>query len=251
MICRMFSLSVAGVLAASSAWASPGQSNVALYGWDWGDVGSQKQGWAMLCRKPTLEDAEAAYAACSNLLADDYFQSKPSERSALLMFRSTANLGVGNMQAAIADADEAAALEPQNADFQNQRCWVRGVANIELDEAKRACLRSIELGGATSPVIDSLALIRLRTGQWQLAVSEYDLASSYGSEASLYGKVLAEIGWAADYRTPVELRATIENEKISASRKKLDEPATKRAMSLYASMGVTEDKIRGQAQNGQ
>lgn len=223
--------------------AAPSQSEAAIYGFEFANVGVEKQEWVLRCRNMTPGSAQLAVEACSRLLQDPYFRSNPVEKSALLINRSTGWLLVGNPIAAIRDADVASKLEPNSAMVQNQRCWARAAANVQLRQAMAACLRAIRIGGASVRVLDSLALIRLRRQQWEQAVVEYDLASQAGSTSSLYGKLLGQIGWAADAKTAPEFGRFLSDVKIPETRALLDNELRTREALSFAIMGIDEQTI--------
>jgi predicted aspartyl protease/tetratricopeptide (TPR) repeat protein len=58
----------------------------------------------------------------------------------------------------------------------NGRCWVRALANVELDKALDDCTRAIKRDGAKAAFLDSRGLVRFRMGQLQAAIADLDAA---------------------------------------------------------------------------
>jgi tetratricopeptide (TPR) repeat protein len=112
----------------------------------------------------------------------------------LLFHQSDARLGAGEYDAAISDADQAAALLGENRDVLNAQCWTRAVANRELDKARAACDASLAME-VRPAVLDSRGLVNLREGKWQLAWDDYDAAFTADPTmtVSLFGRGLAAL----------------------------------------------------------
>jgi len=98
-----------------------------------------------------------------------------------------------------ADAIDAvnAAIEkwPRNASLFNMRCWLRGIANTELEAGRQDCSHAIELGDqVASAALDSRAMIYYR--QHNYAQAEMDLKASLdenpGMPGSLFMKAIVE-----------------------------------------------------------
>jgi tetratricopeptide (TPR) repeat protein len=149
-------------------------------------------------------DPRTRISACA---AADPLAPTDIERGMLLFFRSDARLGAGEYDAAIDDADRAAALLGENRDVLNAQCWTRAVANRELDRARLACDASLALGARPS-VLDSRGLVNLREGKWQAAWEDYDAA--FGADptltVSLYGRGLAALALGRKEEGETDLR---------------------------------------------
>lgn len=113
----------------------------------------------------------------------------------VLSRRGSLNLDLKNYVQAIADADRAAELSPNSADYENQRCWNRAVANRDLEVAKAACDRSLALMPDRAHVLDSRALVYFRQGRFQAAWTDYDAAYRFDQRGAsyLYGRGLAAL----------------------------------------------------------
>ena len=136
-------------------------------------------------------EPHARISACS---AGNPLAPSESERGMLFFYQSDARLGAGEYDAAIRDADQAAALLGENRDVLNAQCWTRAVANRELDRARAACDASLAMG-IRPAVLDSRGLVNLREGKWQAAWDDYDAAFTADPvmTGSLYGRGLAAL----------------------------------------------------------
>jgi len=95
---------------------------------------------------------------------------------------------------AIALADRASALHPDSPAFANQRCWTRAIAGRELDIALEACNGALSQGERAA-VLDSRALVYLKTGRFQEAWNDYDTAVGMSplSPQFLFGRGIAAL----------------------------------------------------------
>jgi len=84
----------------------------------------------------------------------------------------------GQHEQAIAAYDEAIALQPNDARFLNNRCWARGISNIQLEAALADCDRAVALQPRGAGYLDSRALVRLRLGRVEEAISDENEALS-------------------------------------------------------------------------
>ena len=76
----------------------------------------------------------------------------------------------------------------------NSRCWIRGTANLQLEEGLADCERSLALS-ETSATLDSRALIRLRQGRLDEAIADATAALERAPRqaASLYVRGVARL----------------------------------------------------------
>jgi tetratricopeptide (TPR) repeat protein len=240
----MIGRSLLGILCwalSTSAVASESISNIAVLGLD------KKQFEKLqLCGTASSGDPAKAAAACTELMPEPSFKKRLTNRSALYLYRSVANLRLGKLKSAIEDADQAGRDLPNDANNENQRCWARAFAGVELDIAMRACLRSIERGGATPRRLDSLALVHLRRGEWMAAVSEYDFAGRWMKD-SLYGRLLAEYGFRAAQKDADD-RAQFLKERIVPLERELGADGIESARKKFDAMGITRASVEEQAQ---
>jgi tetratricopeptide (TPR) repeat protein len=96
---------------------------------------------------------------------------------------------------AIADFDAAAQLQPRNAAYENQRCWTRAVAGLELDIAREACDEGIRLSDGGGNILDSRGLVGLKQGRFAEAWADYDAAHRTQPDSAhyVYGRGLAAL----------------------------------------------------------
>lgn len=83
-----------------------------------------------------------------------------------------------------------AAIEkwPRNASLFNSRCWLRGIANIDLDAAQKDCAHAIELGEQIAPAaLDSRAMIYYRQHNYTQAAA--DLKAALDERPALPGSL--------------------------------------------------------------
>ena len=157
-------------------------------------------------------DPHTRISACS---AGNTLAPNDAERGMLLFHQSDARLGAGEYDAAISDADQAAALLGENRDVLNAQCWTRAVANRELDRARAACDASLAMEMRPA-VLDSRGLVNLREGKWQAAWDDYDAAFTANPTmtGSLYGRGLAALalGRHAEGEADLKRAATVAQE---------------------------------------
>lgn len=92
----------------------------------------------------------------------------------------------------------------------NARCWVRGLADVEIDKAAKDCDGAIRRDGEKRDYIGSRGLIRLRQGQYEAAMADFDKALAMRSGATdLYLRGLARVkaGRAEEGRADMEQAA--------------------------------------------
>lgn len=61
-------------------------------------------------------------------------------------------------------------------DLLNGRCWLRALANVDLDKALDDCTRAIKRDGPKAAYLDSRGLVYFRKGQLDAAIADYDAA---------------------------------------------------------------------------
>lgn len=141
---------------------------------------------------------------------------KPNAVTAYLA-ASTIDLDRRNYNGAIAEADKAVAIAPQDPQALNARCWTGAVADTELDIAEADCLRSLAVKPAAGDVLDSLAFVRFRQGRLDEALKGFDaaLVQNPKQTESLYMRGIVKLrlgdqeGGQADLRTAQSQDATV------------------------------------------
>jgi len=138
---------------------------------------------------------ESRLPACDKALAALNVDPDVSNqvRAWALFYRSDANSSLLKFDDAIADADKAHELFPDERHILNAQCWSRAAANREIDKAKEACDASLKINPDDPAVMDSAGLVALRQGRWDDAAKHYGKAYSHNSSmtGSLYGIALA------------------------------------------------------------
>lgn len=228
-------------LICGAASASEGTSNILVLGMNEAQV--QKFG---VCSGRLPASPTARVEACTQLLDEPIFRKSIPDQSPVYLYRSTANLALKRFDAAIADADKALASLPEFENASGQRCWARAYAGVQLDAAMDACLHAIKLGGTDAKVLDSMGLLRLRSGNWYAAVSDYDFASKWRKDA-LYGRILAEYGARAAEDPAADVQQQIWKERIAPLEAELGEEGIAAGKQRFKDMGITQESIEQQA----
>lgn len=128
-----------------------------------------------------------------------------------------------NYKAALADADREVGLSPADPEAWNERCWVRAIADIELNLALADCQKSLQLRPGAADATDSLAFVQFRQGRFADAVRNYDAAYAKDSSqtASLYMRGVAKLragdaaGGQSDITTAKNADATVADQFAS------------------------------------
>jgi tetratricopeptide (TPR) repeat protein len=109
--------------------------------------------------------------------------------------RGVAYLRLGDGSHALADITLAAGLAPNNPAIQNNLCWVIARTGGDLDRARAACDRALQLSPQLHMAFDSRAFVFLRQNRFQEAWNDYDTALRVApSDAHhLYGRGIAAL----------------------------------------------------------
>lgn len=79
------------------------------------------------------------------------------------------------------------------ANVLNDRCWVRALADTELDRALADCNKAVRLSSRAAFIVDSRALVWFRRGDFAKARADYDTAvAARPSADSIYMRALTE-----------------------------------------------------------
>jgi tetratricopeptide (TPR) repeat protein/predicted aspartyl protease len=155
------------------------------------EVLAEKAGTADLDRAIDLSpgDIDARMLRASRRLRDeDRMGARVDLRTidATLAPQSDQRLRVGGMLTELGEYDRAVAnydswfkAHPEDSSRVsafNGRCWTRALAGTGLDQALSDCNAALRLRKGDSSTLDSRALVRLRRGEWKLAVEDYDAA---------------------------------------------------------------------------
>ncbi len=93
----------------------------------------------------------------------------------------------------------------------NGRCWARAMLNVDLDDALDDCNEAVRWASGNPAFLDSRGLVRLRRGQFDRAIDDYDKALEIAPEMawSLYGRSLAHRAEGEDAKAEADLAAAI------------------------------------------
>lgn len=100
----------------------------------------------------------------------------------------------GDADGAIAAIDKAIAVKSADAQFLNQRCWIKGTLAVQLDSALPDCTRAIELTENNTAALDSRAMVYFRLNRLSEALADLDAAldRNPGQAGSLYLRAAIE-----------------------------------------------------------
>lgn len=105
----------------------------------------------------------------------------------------------------------------------NGRCWARALAGIELRKAQDDCDAALRLSPHNPAFLDSRGLVRVRMGQWDKAIADYDevLKRAPKTAWSLYGRGIAKrhMGLAKDGDVDIASAAAIDAELPDLARR--------------------------------
>jgi tetratricopeptide (TPR) repeat protein len=82
----------------------------------------------------------------------------------------------GDYQRAMRDYDEAGKLKRNRAAYQNARCWIRAVLNLDLMTALDLCNLALQLEPKSAGTLDSRGFVSFRMGDMAKARADYDAA---------------------------------------------------------------------------
>jgi tetratricopeptide (TPR) repeat protein len=108
--------------------------------------------------------------------------------------RADVYVAMGRFLDAVADVDEIIRLKPDWANGYGQRCQIRALGNLELDEALKDCAAFERHGGKSVHGFESLALIEYRIARYADAIDAADksLALDPKRATALYIRGLAK-----------------------------------------------------------
>jgi formylglycine-generating enzyme required for sulfatase activity len=107
--------------------------------------------------------------------------------------RGNAFVNEGHSERALADYNQAIALDPKNADAFNARCYARAILG-QLQTALADCNQSLALRPNDAATLDSRGLTYLKLGQFDNAIADYNAVLKINPKKalSLYGRGIAE-----------------------------------------------------------
>jgi Flp pilus assembly protein TadD len=146
-----------------------------------------------------------------------------------LAVRGTAYMEVGEFDRAIADHDAVLKMTPNDPGALGNSCWVRAVANVQLDLALTYCDRAVAIVRPRRfASYDTRGFLHLRRGEFALAVADYDRAlREYGKlPTSLFGRGIAKLrlGNEADGRADIDRAINLDSAVAADFARKGMEP---------------------------
>ena len=149
---------------------------------------------AILRRLGRTEAAAAAYTEALAAL-DAKIAASPDSAAQYQGLQVSLLADSGQTARAIALIDAQLARHPGDSDLLNSRCWLRATANIELQAALADCNEAIAHAPDDAASLDSRAFVRLRMGQYDAAIADEDAGLSHrpNHAAALYTRGIARL----------------------------------------------------------
>lgn len=136
------------------------------------------------------------------VMLDEKIADEGEDMPSLLSLKATALSRVNDAAGALSAMDAAIEKKPGNGQLLNNRCWIKGTLNTQLDSALADCTRAIQLSDNTAAALDSRAMVYFRMGKLAQALADLDAAleqrPSAASSLFLRGIVKAKLGKAKD-----------------------------------------------------
>jgi tetratricopeptide (TPR) repeat protein len=114
----------------------------------------------------------------------------------LLSMKAQLLAEMGDYRQALAVADAALAIQPDNVRMLNTRCYVRVVAQSELDKASIDCDTALRDDPGSTKVLETRGLLSLRRKLWDKAIADFDeiIRALPELPTAYYGRGLAKLG---------------------------------------------------------
>lgn len=119
---------------------------------------------------------------------------------------------------AVADLDASEPIDPRDWSTLEQGCYIRAIANKELDKALGQCTAALSVSKDNPAVLYSRALVSYRLGKYSDAIADLDASLTHSTQANaLYLRGLAkhragdEAGAKADFDAAAKLSSTMAN----------------------------------------
>lgn len=113
-----------------------------------------------------------------------------------LATRGNIYVQLGRYAEALTDHDAVLQMRPQDPGALTNACWVRALADTDLDNALSFCDRAVALSrGRGFAAYDTRAFLHLRRGEFSEARADYDAAIRLSGKlaSSLYGRGIAKL----------------------------------------------------------
>jgi tetratricopeptide (TPR) repeat protein len=115
---------------------------------------------------------------------DQHLEAADEDRPDWELAKAELLARIGDADGAVAAADRAIAIKPANAQFLNQRCWIKGTLGVHLDGALKDCTRAIELTENNTAALDSRAMVYFRLDRPGEALADVEAALDRNPSAS-------------------------------------------------------------------
>jgi len=166
---------------------------------DPGNVGTRGQLASLLVETGAKSEAIA--------MLDERIANEGQDMAPLLSAKATALSRAGDTEGAISAMDAAIEKKPGNGQLFNNRCWIKGTMNVQLDTALTDCTRAVQMSENTATALDSRAMVYFRQGKLAEALADLDAALEQRPAASaslfLRGIVKAKLGKAKEGQTDI------------------------------------------------
>jgi tetratricopeptide (TPR) repeat protein len=139
-----------------------------------------------------IRGMSAPAIAAANAIVDD------SHSAVAYSIRSSVYDELGDYGASLADRSRAIVLDPNNAEYDNDRCWVRAKAGKGYDLALADCNASLKLKANAPATLNSRGYLYYRMGSFQKALADIDASmkgqSDFASSLYIRGLIEAKMG---------------------------------------------------------
>lgn len=134
--------------------------------------------------------------------------------------KADVRLRQGDIEGAIAETTSGIKAAPGAAGAYHHRCWIRAVANHELDGALADCDRALQLAPKSADILDARGFVQLRRSAFDLAIDDLDAALKIDPHlaSALFLRGVAKLregdhdGGAKDIAAAKALKPSVENE---------------------------------------
>ncbi|HEY0413742.1 MAG TPA: DUF3857 domain-containing protein [Allosphingosinicella sp.] len=152
---------------------------------------------ARLLRRAGRSEEAAKLFAAALTAADKAILAAANEDAKRSRRIQRADILAESGQAATAVRDISLLLKqrPDSVGLLNDRCWTRGISNLELEAALKDCDQALGYDAENAAVTDSRAFVELRLGRLDAAIADFDKALGWAplQAASWYGRGLAKL----------------------------------------------------------
>jgi len=135
-------------------------------------------------------------------MLDERISVAGKEKDSILLDKAVLIASYGDVQEGLAQMDALIAKKPGRPDLLNARCWAKALRQVQIETALKDCTSAIEMTDDSAPILDSRAVVWLRMGRLDAALSDLDAAllqnPSQGQTRLVRAIVLKKLGRAAE-----------------------------------------------------